>query len=216
MKKPFAAAAAVVAAALAVPASGSAATLEADPPKRCYREQETVHLPGAGFTGNTRVDFFRDGAAIAPEQPIVTDAAGGMLGRLVLPGLLSGQRRFVYTAVDSANPANAAEVGLLVTATDVILRPARGALNRPLTVIGRGFFRGRTLWAHVLRRKRRGSPAVRTVRVGRLRGACRKVRAKRRLFRRGVSPGRYRIQFDTFRRYRPGRAIDVEYDVTLS
>ena len=215
MKKPFAAAAAVAAVALASPASGAAATLEVDPLKRCYREQETVFLPGSGFTGNMRVDFFRDGAPIEPEEPIVADAAGGMLGRLVLPGLLTGQRRFVYSAVDSANPANTAEVGLLVTATDVILRPRRGALDRPLIVRGRGFFRGRTLWAHVLRRKRARSAAVRNVRVGRLRGACRKVRAKRRLFRRDVAPGRYRIQFDTFRRYRPGRAIDVEYDVTL-
>jgi hypothetical protein len=51
---------------------------------------------------------------------------------------------------------------------------------------------------------------VRTVRLGRVEGPCWKVRARKRLFKRTTAPGRYRVQFDTFRRYKPNRRI--EYD----
>jgi hypothetical protein len=36
-----------------------------------------------------------------------------------------------------------------------------------------------------------------------------------RLFSRGTPPGKYRIQFDTFRRYKPKRAVETEFIVTV-
>jgi hypothetical protein len=207
---------AVATAALAAPVAASAATLYVDPVKSCYREQRTVFLRGEGYTPNAFVEFTREGEVIASVQ---ADASGGIQGNLRLPGLLSGQRRLTYVGTDTQDPARTAQVSLLTTATDVRVRPMSGAPHRRLRIMGRGFFgRSRTVWAHVTRIKRRGrrgeaSARARTVKIGRVEGACRKVTVRRRLFRRNAAPGRYRVQFDTFRRYRSERRI--EYDGLL-
>lgn len=145
---------------------------------------------------------------------------GGLEAQLTLPGLVSGQQRLTYVATDSTNSALAAQVSLLVTATDVGVGPEGGPPHRLLTIRARGFFRdeqGRgsnTLYAHVVRR---GKPArtARNLRIGRVHGRCKQVDARKRLFRRGAAPGKYRIQFDAFRRYQRKRTVETEYDVTV-
>jgi hypothetical protein len=201
-------AAAAAAATLALAAPASAATITVEPTQRCYRELETVFLTAQGYTPSGFVDFTRDGRLI---EQLQADATGTITGDLTLPGLLSGQRPLTYVGTDSSDPSITAQATLLTTATDVTVRPVRGAPHRLLTIRGRGFFGGRAVWAHVVRLGQGArSSAARNVRIGRVRGACKKVRAKRRLFRPGAAPGRYRVQFDTFRRYRPNRR--VEYD----
>jgi hypothetical protein len=203
-----------LAAGLALPASAAAqATLEVDPAADCYRERSWVRLPGTGFSQNGRVVFSRDGMQIG--EPIQADPSGQVFAQLRLPGLVSSQQRLTYVATDSANPALNAQITVLVTATDVGLQPQDGPPNRLLTVRARGFFGGSgTLYAHVVRDRRRSGPA-RNVRIGRVRGACKTVSARKRLFTRGTPPGKYRIQFDTFRRYQPRRAIQTEFIVTV-
>jgi hypothetical protein len=194
--------------ALATPAAASAATLAVDPASPCYREQDTVFLTAQSYTPSGFVDFTRDGRLINQLQ---ADASGAISAELRLLDLLSGQRRVTYVGTDTTDPSITAEVSLLVTATDVTVAPDNGPANRLMTIKARGFFGGRTLWAHIVRigRGARAS-AARTVRVGPVRGACKRVSAKKRLFRQGTATGRYRVQFDTFRRYRANRAI--EYD----
>jgi hypothetical protein len=123
-----------------------------------------------------------------------------------------GQRPLTYVATDQADPTRTAQVSLLTTAVDVRVTPKNGPPNRLLRIRARGFRGGATLWAHVRRVKRRGGGPVRTrtVRIGRVRGPCWTANVRKRLFRRGTAPGRYRVQFDTFRRYKPNRTI--EYD----
>jgi hypothetical protein len=203
--KPFLAAAAAVGVAMAAPAGASAASLEVDPERRCYREQQKVSLPGTGFTANGMVDVSRGGRSLG-ELP--ADGVGSFQGTLALPGLARGARRLTYVATDKSNPEIKAQVTMLVTATDVVVRPKRGAPNRRLRITARGFFGGETVWAHIRRARKGARP--RTVEVGSVEGACRMVRARRRLFRATTAPGTYRVQFDTFRRYRPRRRI--EYD----
>jgi hypothetical protein len=208
------AAVAVVSIALAAPGAASAATLTVDPQRSCYRETQRVFLLAQGYTPNGQVEFTRDGRPIA--DPLTADGNGTIQGNLTLPGLLRGQRPLTYVATDQTNPALTAQVTLMTTATDVLVGPRRGRPNRRLRIRARGFKGGRTLWAHV-RRARRGAVRTRTVRIGRVRGPCWKARARKRLFRRSTAPGRYRVQFDTFRRYKPRRKI--EYDeliVTIS
>lgn len=198
----------------AAPALGQGAKLEVDPARDCYPARERVFLFGSAYTPNSRVDFSRDGEPLEPEQPIVSDAAGGFSVGLTLPGMISGQRRLSYVVTDSADPSNSAGVDVLITATSVALRPVRGAAkNRRITIAARGFFGGSTLYGHV--RRDRGRQA-RTVRIGRVRGACQKVRARRRLFSAEAPPGRYVIQFDTFRRYRDRRGVEYEYPLTIA
>jgi hypothetical protein len=202
---------AVVSVALAAPGAASAATLRVDPERSCYRETQRVFLIAAGYTPNGNVVFTR----VGKRDPVATLPAGpdgSIQGHLTLPGLLMGQRALTYVATDQTDPARTAQVSLLTTATSVRVGPETGAPNRMLRIRARGFKGGRTLWAHVRRRGNRGGGPVRTrtVRIGRVRGRCWTVRARKRLFRRSTAPGRYRVQFDTFRRYKPRRK--VQYD----
>jgi hypothetical protein len=204
---------AAIAAVLVAPAAAAAqASLSVEPEKRCYRERETVDVPGSGITPNGMVGFTRDGLSLG--DPIQADASGQLLGRLTLPDLVSGQRRLTYVGTDVTNPALTARFTVLVSAIDVVLTPTRGAPNRMRRIRARGFFGGSRLWAHIVRR---GRPArtARNVRIGRINGACKKVRARKRLFPATAAPGDYRVQFDTFRRYRTKRPIEFEYDVEV-
>ena len=203
------AAVALASVALAAPASASAATLTVDPVRACYLEQDKVFLLAQGYTPNGIVDFTREGNLVAS---VDTDPSGTFQGELKLPGLIMGQRPLTYVATDRSNPALTAQVTLLTTAVDVRVSPRNGPPSRLLRIKARGFRGGSTLWAHVRRVRRGGGGPVRTrtVRVGRVRGPCWTANVRRRLFRRGTAPGRYRVQFDTFRRYKPNRRI--EYD----
>ena len=203
------AAVAIASIAVAAPATASAATLAVDPVRPCYLEQDRVFLLAEGYTPNGMVDFTREENLV---ESVRTDAVGTFQGNLRLPGLIMGQRPLTYVATDQADPARTAQVTLLTTAVDVRVTPRNGPPNRLLRIRARGFRGGSTLWAHVRRVKRRGGGPVRTrtVRIGRLRGPCWTANVRKRLFRRGTAAGRYRVQFDTFRRYKPER--QVEYD----
>ncbi len=209
--RPFVAAVAIAIVAFAAPAAASAPTLAVEPAKPCYREAETVFLTAEGYTPNGFVDFTRDGERVARLQ---ADPSGAISGNLTLPGLVTGQRSLTYVGQDESDPARRAGVTLLTSATDMRVSPESGAPNRRLRIDGRGFFgRNRVVWAHVVRmRQGAGGTArrVRTIRIGRAKGACRLVQARKRLFKRNPAPGRYRVQFDLFREYKPNRV--VEYD----
>jgi hypothetical protein len=203
---PLRAAVAIVSLSLAAPGAASAATITADPVRPCYRETTQVNLVARDYTPNGNVDFTREGRLVATLQ---ADGVGTIQARLTLPGLLTGERVLTYVGTDQTNPALTAQVSLRTTATDVRVAPRTGRPNRRLRIRARGFKGGRTLWAHITRAKR-GAARVRTVRIGRVRGRCWQARATKRLFRRTTAPGRYRVQFDTFRRYKRNRR--VEYD----
>jgi hypothetical protein len=208
--KPLVAVIVVTAAVAAVAPAAQAATMTVDPVQGCYRESETVFLPGSGFTPNAPVDFSRDGNSLGQ---VPADASGGLSAELQLPNLASGEQRLTYVATDTANPANTAQVGLLVTATDVQVAPLQGKPNRVRTIRARGFFGGgKTLYAHVKRNGRRGS---RRVKVGRVKGPCKKVRAQKRLFPAGADFGTYLVQFDTYRKFKRSRKVKSSYSVNI-
>ena len=211
------AALAIAAGLLALPASAAAeATLSVDRSASCYREQSTVALVGSGYTPSGVVQFTRDGTPLGdPSDPVRADGGGQLVNlQLILPGLVSGQRELTYVATDQTNAMLSADVSLLVTATDVVLKPARGAPNRRLTISARGFFGGRTLYAHIVRTGKRPGKA-RNMRIGAIKGACKKVTAHKRLFFTHTAPGRYRVQFDTYRRYEAERSVKTNFTVTV-
>src|SRR3954468_3866328 len=212
MRNSTAAALAIAAGMLAVPTAAAAeATLGVAPAAACYREQSKVHLPGAGFTPNGGVVFTRDGTPLG--DPILADGGGQLYPQLILPGLVSGQRSLTYLATDATDASLTAQVSLLVTATDVGLTPAGGPPNRLLTIRARGFF-GKTLYAHVVRRGKKPGKA-RNMRIGATTGACKKVTARKRLFTTRTAAGRYRVQFDTYRRYQAKRKVKTNFTVTV-
>jgi hypothetical protein len=222
LKKWITASLALAVTGITAPATAAgAATLTVDPVAPCYRELSEVHLIADGFTPGGMIAITRDGQLL--DEPIQADSAGMIEPTLRLPGFVRGQRLRTYVAkqlrtyvaTDQGNPALRAQVSVLVTATSVALQPQSGPPSRPLRISARGFFGGRTLFAHVVRRgKHAGRPH--NMRVGRVRGDCMKVHARKRLFERGTGAGRYLVQFDTFRRYKAGRKVESEFIVTVS
>jgi hypothetical protein len=202
-----AACAAVIA--LAVPAVASAATLSVDPVKPCYRSGETVNLAGTGFTPNVPngVNVTRDGSAFGS---LSTDALGNVAGRLNL-GEDSGRRTSTYVATDVTNPVLTASLQLTVSAVEVNVRPKGGRPGRRVRIGATGFTTGKNLWIHV---RKRGFK--RDFKIGRLKGACKRLVAKRRVLPRGAATGVYTVQFDTFRRYKKSRKVRALYTITVT
>jgi hypothetical protein len=205
--KPFVALTAALLA-LAVPATASAAELGVQPAKKCYRSGEQVLLGGTGFTAGGLVDVSVDGAALQG-SPATADATGSIGGELTL-GQRTGQKRKTYTATDRTNPALTASDTLLVSALSVNVKPRSGAPGRRLKIGARGFTTGKRLYAHIVRKGKR-----RTVGIGRLKGACRKATARKRLFASSTPSGTYRVQFDTRRRYRASTKVRVRFNVNI-
>jgi hypothetical protein len=190
-----------------IPASALAAGMTATPAKSCYRAGERVNVLGTGFTPNGSVSLTRDSTTIGSA---VTDAAGNFSGTLTL-GRRSGSGLNTYVATDSLNPAVTASLPLTVSALSVTLRPRRNFRpNVRFRIRATGFTSGRTLWAHIKRGR-----SVRNVKVGRLRGACRKIRTRRRLLPRGAATGLYTLQFDTSRRYRARRPVSYGFRLSV-
>jgi hypothetical protein len=191
---------------LADPAAAGAAQVGVLPNKPCYRSGESLLIGGTQYSPNTSVRITSDGAFIGS---VTADQNGAFQGTLRV-GQRRGERSKTYTATDLSNPANAASTTLRVTALDVTVRPRSGRPGRRVRVNARGFTTGTRLYAHIVRRRYR-----RNVRVGRLKGACRTLGARRRIFRRGTKPGTYTVQFDTRRRYSRRTAVRVRYRVVI-
>jgi hypothetical protein len=66
------------------------------------------------------------------------------------------------------------------------------------------------VYAHIRRKRFR-----RNVRVGRLKGACRTTSKRVRLFNRRARAGVYRVQFDTFKRFRSRRVQRLNFRLTI-
>jgi len=204
MTRPLAVAVAV--AALAAPSAAHAASLTTKPAKACFRSGETVSFVGAGFTPSGNVNLSRDGLFVTQ---IPADAFGRFdAGFRLLQD--SGRQDRTYTATDAANTGTTASVPVSVTAVGVALSPSTGSVSRRFRIRARGFTTGRTLWAHVVHRR-----SKRLIKVGRLRGACHTLRARRRLLPPDARFGRHRIQFDTFRRYRATRTVKATYTIRV-
>jgi hypothetical protein len=195
--------------ALVAPAASPAASLTTAPVKPCYGTGDRVSFAGSGFTPGALVDFTRDGRPVSG-SPLSAQPDGTVTGNLnvVQP---NGQAVRTYTATDRQNPANTASTQITVSELDVSVSAIGDRPAARRRIVARGFTSGRTLWAHILFRNK-----VRNVEIGRLEGACRRLRTIKRLFRRGAPLGRRLIHVDTVRRYRrqgvPQR-ISFEFDL---
>jgi hypothetical protein len=197
--------------ALAAPAAASAATFVPQPPKPCYRSGEKVNLVGTGFTPSVvgGVNVTSDNPAFGGGA-LTSNAAGMVVGELTL-GQASGRRTSTYTATDTTNPALTASTQLTVSAVDVGVRPKNGRPGRRVRIGATGFTTGKSLWVHV---RKRGFK--RDFKIGRLKGACKRLVGKTRILPRGAAVGVYRVQFDTFRRYKKSREVRALFTVTVT
>lgn len=188
------------------PASAQAAALVVSPVKPCYRSGEQVGLAGSGYTANGGVNISSDGS---PLGTAVADGSGVFSGalRVAVPG---GERTRTYTATDQSNGANTASIPLLVSVFDISVLPSRFTPGRSFRIRARGFTSGRRLYVHIVRGRKK-----RTISLGRLRGACRGLSVRKRLFARGSPFGNYLVQFDTKRRYSSRTALRKRYTGVL-
>lgn len=207
--------AALAAALVTGPAAAQAATLEVRPAKACFGSSDKVSLVGSGFTPRKSVNIFRDGRILNRSrgkiEPIDTDAMGRIAVVATVPDLKRAVQSSTYSARDTSDSSLRASVDVRLSDLRVSIRPDDAVADRPRRIFGRGFTaRGRTLWAHVVRKKFR-----RTFRVGKLKGRCRTAAGTRRLFGRNAVRGTYRVQFDAFKRYRPSRRQRIRFSVAI-
>jgi hypothetical protein len=193
--------------ALALPATASAASLGVTPQKRCYSSGETVNLLGADFSPLGAASISRDGTNLGS---LNTDANGAFIGELTV-AQTSGKRTKTYTATDEAVSTLTASLQITVSAVRVDLSPVSGAPGRRMSIKARGFTTGKTLWAHVTKGK-----SKRTLKIGRLSGACGGLKTRRRLLTRNARFGLHTIQFDTFRRYNPKQPVRYRYTIDVT
>jgi hypothetical protein len=193
--------------ALAAPATASAASLDVTPVKRCYSSGEAVNLLGTGFSPLGTASVTRDGSPLGSLQ---TDANGAFNGVLTL-GQTSGKQTKTYTAKDDSVSTLTASRQITVSAVRVSLSPANGAPGRRMSIRASGFTTGKTLWAHVTKKK-----SKRTVKIGSLSGACGGLKGHKRLLPRNAAVGHYTIQFDTFKRYDPHQKVRDRYTMDVT
>jgi hypothetical protein len=176
--------------------------------RSCYASGQQMGLFGFGFTPSGRVFVGRDGAVLGSTQ---ANPAGAFAVGIPAPARSRGSGVHNFAAVDEANTEIRAFTQVRVTALDVTVRPRSGSPSGRRRIGARGFIGGRTLYAHV----RRGRRYKRDIRIGRLRGPCATVSARRRLLRPDSPSGTYRVQFDVHRRYQRTRRTRVVFRVTV-
>lgn len=211
-----AATAGVLAAAVcAAPAAAQAATLALRPAKPCYGTSDRVSLVGTGFTPKRSVNILRDGKILnranGEVQPIATDSRGRIAVVATAPDLRRAAKTSTYSAIDRSNRAIRASVPVRLSDLAVSIKPDDAAADRPRRIKARGFtIGGKALFAHVVRGKTR-----RTFKVGGLQGGCKTASGVHRLFGKNATRGRYRVQFDAFKKYRPSRIQRIRFNVSI-
>ncbi|NLT06907.1 MAG: hypothetical protein GXY03_11445 [Solirubrobacterales bacterium] len=193
LKKRLASLPLLAALAFAGPAVAQTPVLESD--RSCYGPGQEVGLTGIGFTPGAPVAVSVDGRQLGSTQ---ANPVGEFDISLSAPSISAKQRRYAFSATEEDNPAVTASASFLVSSLAVKITP-RGRTNPGVMrrIVARGFTSGRVLWAHIKRGKRK----ARNVKIGRLKGACHTINVKRRLFPSNATPGVYKVQFDTKRRY---------------
>jgi hypothetical protein len=191
---------------LVLPASASAAGIGLTPQKRCYRAGEQVLLGGTGFTANSPAEVTLDRRSLGQT---LANAQGAIRGILSL-GLIRGERNRLLAVTDQANPTNFATLTMHATGVAVSVKPKHAGPGRAVRIKARGFTASKRLYAHV----RRGR-YHRNVGIGRLKGACRKLSRRKRVFSAATRPGVYSVQFDGKRRYSKNTRPRILYRVTI-
>jgi hypothetical protein len=202
-----AAVAACAAATLAAPGASADATVETD--RDCYLEARdtTVQVRGAGFTPGLAFDVELDGETL-PGGASSIAADGTMSGSFRPPELADDvvQRRFrLGLRTSEGTPATTFTVTRLRASFWPTAGPA-ATMRVRFSLFGFALG-GPANQAYVHYVSPRGR-LRKTVALGRPRGQCGAIpkTGKRRLFPFTASAGRWRLQFDTRRRYARGTA----------
>ena len=182
---------------LAAPAG--AATLDAG--KSCYYNNGLARLSGSGFAPDSAITFTVNGRTI--NQSVTTNSAGDVLVTYE-PTHTNTERKLVIRATDSEDTS--ARTTIYVTRKRrVTANPDSSSNVRTWEAVLRlfGFGRGRAF----IHYQNPNGVLKKTVRLGRLHGPCGRLETEKRRVMPFDNPqfGRWRLQFDTSRRYDPDR-----------
>ncbi len=180
---------------LAAPTAAGAATLDAG--KSCYFNNNVARLSGSGFAPDSRITFTVNGRSL--NATATTDSAGDFLVRYD-PPRTETERELGLRATDSEDTS--ARTTIFVTRRRAVTAdPDRSSNVRTWRAVMRlyGFGRGRA-FIHYLNPKGRHK---KTVRLGRLRGPCGRLKTDKRRVMPFRDPqfGVWHLQFDTRRNY---------------
>jgi hypothetical protein len=195
----------LVAVALAAPATAPAATLSVD--RGCYGPGEEVAFTGVGFTSNGPVALSVGGQQLGVGT---VNAVGEFEVSLGAPDIRAKKRTDLFTATDQTDLSLTANVPVHLTSLNVNVTPKNGNPGKAKRVVARGFTSGRVLWAHIRRGKNK-----RNVKIGKLRGACKTLDVKRKLFPADAKDGLYTVHFDSKRKYSSKTAPQVSFQVVV-
>ena len=180
---------------LATPAVSAAATLDAG--KSCYFNNSLARLSGSGFAPDSQIVFRANGQRI--NSSTASDSAGNFLVNYD-PRHTNTERKVVLRATDAAGTS--ASVTIWVTRKRrVTADPRRSSNVRTWEAVLSlfGFGHGR---AYIHYRNPKGK-LKKTVRLGRLRGPCGRLKTDERRVMPFDDPafGIWHLQFDTHRRF---------------
>jgi hypothetical protein len=183
-----------------VPASAHAATLAAG--KSCYENRDEARLVGHGFAPESQIRFAVNGRRL---KELVRSDGDGDVAVFYTPARTQTERKLVIRASDE--DGTAAKTTIFVTKRFAVTAKPPGSddVRTWKAILGLyGFGRG-TAFVHYANPKGRFK---KTVRLGRLRRPCGRLLTSRRRVMPFRDPqyGRWYLQFDTHRRYRPGIA----------
>jgi hypothetical protein len=191
----------------AAPASASAATLA--PGQACFGDGDPITLGGTGFTPGAPVTVAADGRQF--NGALTATATGTIAGRLVPFSLVAGKtQNSVFTATDTANPANVGQTTVTRARLRVTVSPANASPRSVRRFRATGFTAGSTLYRHIVRGR-----AVSNGKMAKLKGACRAASVRKRLFRKNAKSGTYRVQFDSKRSYSTKTVQRVRFRVRV-
>jgi hypothetical protein len=182
---------------LAFPGAAGAATLDAG--RSCYFNSKSARLSGSGFAPNSQLVFTVNGKRINASSR--TDSSGDFLVTYD-PPRADTERKLVIRATDSEDTT--ARTTIYVTAKRLVTADPDSAANvRTWRAVMRlfGFGRGRAFIHYINPNDR----LKKTVRLGRLRGPCGRLKTDKRRVMPFDDPqfGVWHLQFDVRRRYDP-------------
>jgi hypothetical protein len=197
--------------AAAAPAAASAAQIQTD--RGCYQDNTgTVAVSGNGFDANQPYSVSLDGKQLGTGAS-TTDAAGGIAGSFEAPQL---SRDAVHAyALTVTQGTNTATTTFSVTPFLADFTPGSGnpkTLRVRFKIFGFGLVTPHpAVYLHYVRPN---GKVKRTIRLGKAQGTCGQISrtARKKLFPFRAERGTWRLQFDTHKRYRKGKAgVDFLY-----
>jgi hypothetical protein len=187
--------AAVLVLVLAAPAAASASPrLRVD--RRCYTVGDSVRVGGSGFPANSGVGLKLSGRDYGSA---VTDGSGRLRASPgIAPAISDPFHRFTLRAQGAGGVA--ATTHLTITRLSVKITPQQVSTpTQRVTFRARGFDAGKALYVHYITPH---GHILKPRRLGHLNGPCGTLTVTAPLIPGGAPPsGRWRLRFDSFRRY---------------